>query len=280
MGPLELFDLTALDVSHPVMESIFNQFYQEARYRPSALTRQMLAGKKVGRKVGEGFYKYVDGVKINEAPRQAVPQVSTFNAVWIKTDLEQDMAILTNYLQAQGLTLDTAEQPAADSLILLATYGEDTTTAALRFGVDATRAVSIDMLTDFEKHRTLMPSIATDKVYIDQAHAIFSANDHGVSVIDESMGFVAQRVLAMVINLACDIAQQGIAKAADIDKAVKLGLGYPHGPISWGDVLGAQRILLILERITANTGDPRYRPSPWLQRRARLNLSLLHTSAI
>lgn len=46
MGPLELFDLTALDVSHPVMESIFNQYYQEDRYRPSALTRQMLAGKK------------------------------------------------------------------------------------------------------------------------------------------------------------------------------------------------------------------------------------------
>ncbi len=166
MGPLELFDLTALDVSHPVMESIFNQFYQEARYRPSALTRQMLAGKKVGRKVGEGFYKYVDGVKINEEPRQTVPQVSTFNAVWIKTDLEQDAAILTNYLQAQGLTLDTATQPGADSLILLATYGEDTTSAALRFGVDATRAVSIDMLTDFANHRTLMPSIATKKVIL------------------------------------------------------------------------------------------------------------------
>jgi 3-hydroxybutyryl-CoA dehydrogenase len=280
MGPLELFDLTALDVSHPVMESIFNQYYQEARYRPSALTRQMLVGKKVGRKVGEGFYKYVDGVKINEASRQAVPPISTFSPVWIKADLEQDATILKNYLQAQGLTLDTAEQPAADSLILLATYGEDTTTAALRFGVDATRAVSIDMLTDFTKNRTLMPSIATYKTYTDQAHAIFASNDHGVSVIDESIGFVAQRVLAMVINLACDIAQQGIAKAADIDKAVKLGLGYPFGPISWGDVLGAQRILLILERITSNTGDPRYRPSPWLQRRARLNLSLLHTSAI
>ena len=240
----------------------------------------MLAGKKVGRKVGEGFYQYVDGVKINEEPHQAVPQVSTFNAVWMKTDLEQDEIILRNYLQAQGLILDTAEQPAADSLILLATYGEDTTTAALRFGVDATHAISIDMLTDFAKHRTLMPSIATDKVYIDQAHAIFSANDHGVSVIDESMGFVAQRVLAMVINLACDIAQQGIATVVDIDKAVKLGLGYPHGPISWGDVLGSSRILQILERITKNTGDPRYRPSPWLQRRARLNLSLLHTSTI
>ena len=47
-----------------------------------------------------------------------------------------------------------------------------------------------------------------------------------------------------------------------------------------GDVLGAERILLILERILANTGDQRYRPSPWVQRRARLKLSLLHTAAV
>ncbi|MGV2465634.1 UNVERIFIED_CONTAM: 3-hydroxyacyl-CoA dehydrogenase family protein, partial [Pseudomonas aeruginosa] len=58
MGPLELFDLTALDVSHPVIESIYNQFYQEPRYRPAALTRQMLDAGYVGRKVGRGFYRY------------------------------------------------------------------------------------------------------------------------------------------------------------------------------------------------------------------------------
>ncbi|OTG87515.1 3-hydroxyacyl-CoA dehydrogenase [Acinetobacter sp. ANC 4558] len=280
MGPLELFDLTALDVSHPVMESIFNQYYQEDRYRPHPLTRQMLAGKKVGRKVGEGFYKYVDGKKINELPRQAVPAVTNFQPIWIQADQEQDAQILRDYLNEQQFTLDTAEHPHSESLILLATYGEDTTTAALRFGVDATRSVNIDMLTDFSKHRTLMPSIVTDKSYIDQAHAIFAKNDHGVSVIAESIGFVSQRVLAMVINLACDIAQQQIAAASDIDQAVKLGLGYPQGPISWGDLLGSQRILLILERIYANTGDQRYRPSPWLSRRARLNLPLLHIATI
>ncbi|MQW92058.1 3-hydroxyacyl-CoA dehydrogenase [Acinetobacter sp. dk771] len=280
MGPLELFDLTALDVSHPVMESIFNQYYQEDRYRPSALTRQMLAGKKVGRKVGEGFYKYVDGQKTNEAAPQVAPEVTEFSPIWIKADRETDESILRDYIREQGLVIDAAETPAAQSLILLATYGEDTTTAALRFGVDASRAVSIDMLTDFAKHRTLMPSIATEKTYIDQAHALFAKQGHGVSVIAESIGFVAQRVLAMVVNLACDIAQQQIATAADIDKAVKLGLGYPHGPISWGDVLGANRILLILERMLANTGDQRYRPSPWLKRRAQLNLSLLQTATV
>lgn len=280
MGPLELFDLTALDVSHPVMESIFNQFYQEDRYRPHPLTRQMLDGKKVGRKVGEGFYKYQDGQKLNEAPKQTVPEVENFNAVWVKADLELDAKTLRDYLRENEIVIDAGEQPSAESLILLATYGEDTTTAALRFGVDPTRAVSIDMLTDFAKHRTLMPSIVTSSYFLDQAHAIFAKQNHGVTVIGESVGFVAQRVLAMVVNLACDIAQQQIATAADIDKAVKLGLGYPHGPISWGDVLGSQRILLILERILANTGDQRYRPSPWLKRRASLNLSLLHTSAI
>lgn len=278
MGPFELFDLTALDVSHPVMESIFNQYYQEDRYRPSAITRQMFVGKKIGRKVGEGFYKYENGLKINEIPLQSVPKVTEFKSVWIQADFEQDAYILCDYIFDQGLTLDWAETPSSDSLIILATYGEDATTAALRLGVDVTRTVVIDMLTDFTKHRTLMPSILTLKSYIDQAHAIFSKDNQGVSVIAESIGFVSQRVLAMVVNLACDIAQQQIATALDIDQAVKLGLGYPYGPISWGDKLGVQRILLILNRILKNTGDQRYRPSPWLQRRANLNLSLFYTA--
>lgn len=45
MGPFELLDLTGLDVSHPVMESIYHQYYQEPRYRPNVLTQQMLVGK-------------------------------------------------------------------------------------------------------------------------------------------------------------------------------------------------------------------------------------------
>src|SRR6476620_1550617 len=61
LGPFELMDLTALDVSHPVMESIYRQYYDEPRFRPSVITAQRLAGGMVGKKVGEGFYKYADG---------------------------------------------------------------------------------------------------------------------------------------------------------------------------------------------------------------------------
>src|SRR3546814_14996617 len=55
MGPFELLDLTALDVSQPVMESIYQQFYDEPRIRPSPIAEVRAAGTLVGRKTREGF---------------------------------------------------------------------------------------------------------------------------------------------------------------------------------------------------------------------------------
>ncbi|WP_379544252.1 3-hydroxyacyl-CoA dehydrogenase [Psychrobacter sp. R86515] len=289
MGPFELLDLTGIDVSHPVMESIYNQFYHEARYRPHPLTRQMLVGKKLGRKVGEGFYHYENGQKLSTATTQdqsseALISDAVITSVWVGADLAEDKNQLVDYLKSQGITIDDNDKPNPDSLVLLAPYGEDTTNAAIRYQVNPKQAVAIDMLTGLAKYRTLMPSLLTQETFVAQAYALFSKglDDSeattqpivGATLIAESVGFVAQRVVAMVINLGCDIAMQGIASPEDIDNAVKLGLGYPYGPISWGDHLGASRILLILERIYGLTGDPRYRPSPWLQRRAKLDMSL------
>lgn len=284
MGPFELMDLTGIDVSHPVMESIYNQYYQEPRYRPHPLTRQMLNGNKLGKKVGEGFYKYEEGRKILPynlaSPSQ--PEIN-LTAVWIGADIEEDKERIINYLSQNNIPIDTQSHPKPDSLVLLAIYGEDTTDAALRYKVNARQVVAIDPLLDFHKHCTLMPSIVTNKEFIQQAFSIFSKGNTNnkdedrsacATVISESPGFVAQRVLSMIINLACDMAAQNIATPEDIDNAVKVGLGYPYGPISWGEKLGPKRILLILERLFVSTGDPRYRPSSWLYRRAKHEISL------
>src|SRR5687767_7929391 len=84
LGPFELMDLTGLDVSHPVMESIYTQYYDEPRYRPSVITAQRLAAGMVGKKVGEGFYRYVDG-KAQVMPEPAAPQVDEMPPVWVST---------------------------------------------------------------------------------------------------------------------------------------------------------------------------------------------------
>jgi len=137
----------------------------------------------------------------------------------------------------------------------------------------------IDMLPDLDRHRTLMTTPTTDTAVRNAAHALLARDGVGVTVISDSVGFVAQRTLAAIVNLACDIAQQGIASVDDIDDAVRLGLGYPKGPLTWGDTLGPARLATILSRMLETTGDPRYRPSPWLRRRAALGLSLRHVEA-
>ncbi|KPH00945.1 3-hydroxyacyl-CoA dehydrogenase [Pseudomonas sp. RIT-PI-q] len=276
MGPLELFDLTALDVSHPVIESIYNQFYQEPRYRPAALTRQMLEAGYVGRKVGRGFYRYADGQMVDAPQPQPVPVVQALPPVWLGTENEADHTRLTALLEQLGAQVEQGTTPSSEALCLLAPYGLDATSAAERFATDPTRTVCLDPILDSARYRTLMLTPATRIDMRNAAHALLARDGVGVSVINDSVGFVAQRVLAMIVNLAGDIVQQRIATVEDLEEGVRRGLGYPQGPLAWGDSVGAKRLLTILERMTELTGDPRYRPGPWLRRRATLGLSLRH----
>ncbi len=273
MGPFELFDLVGLDVSLPVMESIYRQYYEEPRYRPHPLLRQMLAAGRLGRKSGQGFYRY-DGAGQVPVAAPAVAPGAALPPVWLGVDDEHDRAPLLMLLQRLGAEVESGERPSGAALCLLAPLGADVSAAARRFAVDPTRSLAIDVLSDLERHRCLMACPATRAELQQAARTLFARDGVGVTLIRDSAGFIVQRTLASIVNLACDIAQQGIASVEHIDLAVRLGLGYPLGPLEWGDRLGAGRVLRILERLHALSGDPRYRPSPWLRRRAQLGLSL------
>ncbi|HLR13428.1 MAG TPA: 3-hydroxyacyl-CoA dehydrogenase family protein, partial [Burkholderiaceae bacterium] len=71
------------------------------------------------------------------------------------------------------------------------------------------------------------------------------------------------------------MAQTGVAKPTDIDRAMELGLNYPEGPLSLCNQLGVETTHHILATLQQLTGDDRYRPSQWLRRRAQLGLSAL-----
>ena len=272
MGPFTLLDLTGLDVSHAVMESIYHQYYEETRFRPSPLTRQRLAAGLLGRKTGEGFYRYVDG-------KQQLPDEPTIESVppcpvWISQDDPQSAAALTELVTAAGWPLEAGAQPTAKALCLLTPFGEDTTTCALRQGLEAQQCVAVDMLAGLNNRRSLMATPITQIAYLQAASSLLSHDGTPVSVLQDSNGFVLQRVIACIVNVGADIAQQGVAAPTTIDRAVELGLGYPFGPLRMGDHYGAARIMTILTNLCDATGDPRYRPSPWLRRRAALNMSL------
>lgn len=272
MGPFELLDLTGLDVSQPVMESIYEQYYQEPRFRPSPIARQRQAAGLLGRKSQGGFYRYENGKKLDiplptTPPRCDIP-------VWLDPCDAATFPAVVQLLRTVGAPLDTGERPSEESVCLLLPIGQDVTTKAVELGLDPSRCLGLDPLF-LDGCRTLMTNPVTSNAYRDAMHAMIAAGDVPVAVIQDSPGFVSQRVIAAIVNIGCEIAQQGIATPEDIDRAVTLGLGYPHGPLAMGDRIGPKTILRILDGLFDFYRDPRYRPSPWLKRRALLGLSLL-----
>ena len=271
MGPFELMDTTGLDVSGVVMESIYRQFYEEPRFRPVALTRQRMAAGLFGRKNGRGYYRYENNAKLVPPP-PPVPDARP-RAVWVSpTEPAGQEAVMS--VIAEIAPIESGAAPGRETLCLVTPLGEDATTAALSQGLPPERTVAVDTAFGLAGRRTLMTTPVTDPGFRDQAHALFAADGAPVSLIHDSPGFVAQRVVAAIVNIGCEIAQQRIAAPADIDMAVTLGLAYPRGPIAWGDHLGARRVLAILEALWSFYRDPRYRPSPWLIRRAKLGVPL------
>jgi 3-hydroxybutyryl-CoA dehydrogenase len=276
LGPCELMDLTGVDVSHPVMESIFHQYYEDPRYKPQPLTRSMLNAGLLGRKTGQGFYHYdAQGKRAPDA--SAAPASRRPDSVWISRARPELEARLRSRLASAGVQLESGERPSETALILVTPLGEDASDCVARERLDPRRTLAVDVL--FNSSRTLlMRTPATSADSVEMGLGLFAALG-SVSVVNDSIGLICQRVVALIVNVASEIAQQGIAAPADIDRAVKLGLGYPQGPLAWGDSLGPATVLEMLNNLERLNGDGRYRPSHWLRRRALLGMSLLESDA-
>ena len=81
--------------------------------------------------------------------------------------------------------------------------------------------------------------------------------------VEEFPGFVTSRINCLVGNEAMNMLVEGVASAADIDKALRLGLGYPMGPLELADLVGLDARLRNLQYLHQTLGE-KYRPSPLL----------------
>ncbi|HZQ17933.1 MAG TPA: 3-hydroxyacyl-CoA dehydrogenase NAD-binding domain-containing protein [Terriglobales bacterium] len=105
--------------------------------------------------------------------------------------------------------------------------------------------------------------LETDAETIAAAKLVGRQMGKEVVVIKESPGFITSRINAMIGNEAFYMLQEGIASAADIDNALKLGLNHPMGPFELVDLVGLDTRLHILEYLHKTLGE-KYRPAPLL----------------
>jgi 3-hydroxybutyryl-CoA dehydrogenase len=279
LGPFELMDLTGLDVTQPASESIYRRSYDEPRYRPSPLMGLRLEAGLLGRKTGRGFYSYDSGDSGGSGPGAAPVEapVPAYDGrpVWVSPAEPEAARALAALIVRLGANRDDGARPGARSLILVTPLGEDATTAAVDQDLDPARSLAVDTLFGLDRRRVLMKTPVGAPDAVAAVQGLLALDGTPVSVLRDSCGFVAQRIVATIVNIGSAVAQQAIATPRDIDKAIAFGLGYPQGRLAFGDRLGPAKILRVLQAMHRITGDPRYRPSPWLTRRARLGVSLL-----
>jgi len=101
----------------------------------------------------------------------------------------------------------------------------------------------------------------------DKLTGVLAATGIGTQFVEDHIGMVTPRVLAMILNEAHYMLQEGSATEADIDAAMLSGVNYPHGPFAWTDQIGIQDVYELLTALREEFGNDTYRISAILQRR-------------
>lgn len=261
MGPFELMDLTGLDVTATVIESVWEGFRYSDRLRASYLTPNRVAAGLHGRKTGRGWYDYD-----TEPPAEEPATGDTARPVYVAE------TAIRHTLAESGVVVRPALSD--DAVVLVPTWGTTVVSAITEQDLPAERTFGIDPLSLPTGRRVLALTPASDLANARDAAAALSLGGKQVSLIRDTPGSAAQRLLSSIVSVACSIAERGIAAPTDIDLGVTAGLGYPAGPLAWGDRVGADRVLALQRALHESTGDPRYRPTRWLVERALLGLPL------
>ena len=85
-------------------------------------------------------------------------------------------------------------------------------------------------------------------------------------IVNDSPGFVSNRILCPMINEAVFTLSEGIADKEAIDTVMKLGMAHPIGPLALADLIGLDVVLFVMEVLHENLGESKYRPAPLLRR--------------
>ncbi len=245
MGPLELTDMIGQDVNFAVTCSVFNAFWQERRFLPSLVQQELVLAGRFGKKSGQGVYNW----------RSDRPAAS-----WLETVSNADSAMSVQR-RGDGVT-------EIDGLLLIETQGETAQALANRYGQPV-------VVCDRQEGDVAVIAVAASNPASANRKAVWHLQQQGKRVLQvaDYPGLLIWRTVAMIVNEALDALQKGVASEQDIDTAMRLGVNYPRGPLAWGEQLGWQRLLRLLENLQRHYGEERYRPSSLLRQRALLESS-------
>ncbi len=269
MGPFELMDFIGHDVNYAVTCSIYKALYHDPRFLPSVRQKELIDAGFLGRKSGRGFYKYRGSAKnpqpffAKKAKSPATISISgNLGVAQPLIGLWQDAGI--RVIEKQGE--DGSIRAGSASIAL-----SDGRTATRRGADNGQRnTIVFDLALDYQSTGciALSPSDKATAESLQSAAGLFQKLGKEVVVLDDTPGLAVMRTICMLTNEAAEAVQHQVCDANAVDIAMQNSIGYPVGPLAWGDTLSAETVLRVLENLQKSYGQERYRPSQLLQRKA------------
>lgn len=303
MGPFELSDLVGVDTGFDVSQSFYELSFGEPRWRPSALHARQVAAGLAGRKAGRGWYDYRGESPYRppdpEAPAPAPPAsgeaIVVIGGESALADELRDAAAGAGYevrspaqpshgeLPALILRCGSEEQAAqpppnhgheraslpahaervahgAPELILCAAGS----LAALDAGGAAAGFHVVGPLAS-ARLVELTRTSGTSPLAAARAQRFFEALGAHVCWVADCPGLVLGRIVCQLVNECAFALGEGVGSARDIDDGMLLGLNHPRGPLAWGDQIGLDHVLTVLDALWAERREERYRAAPKLR---------------
>jgi 3-hydroxybutyryl-CoA dehydrogenase len=275
MGPFELMDLVGIDVGFEVAKSFAELSFGEPRWRPSPIQARMVAAGRLGRKTGRGYYEYAEDGSYRPAdPAPPEPGGGDGTLVSIVGDGPvadglRDRARAAGYELRLGgpaeLVVDAGPRPAEHvpgGAPLLALCAAGSLAARGEPG-----AVGFGLLPPLGSLVELTRGPGTQAFAAEAAEGFFARLGFHAEWVEDAPGLVLGRIVCQLVNEAAFAVGEGVGSEEDVDVGMELGLGHPRGPIAWGEAIGLEHVMGVLDGLWIERREERYRPAPLLVRR-------------
>jgi 3-hydroxybutyryl-CoA dehydrogenase len=281
MGPFELMDLVGIDVGFEVAKSFHELSFGEPRWRPNPIQARMVAAGRLGRKTGRGYYEYADdGSYRAEDPEPPAAgggdgtPLALLGDGPLADDL-RDRARAAGYELREGgpteLVVDAGIRPhpsppgGAPLTVLCA---RSSLSARGELGAVGFHALPGGPLAEL----TRLPT--TQEFACEAVERFFASLGFHTEWVDDAPGLVLGRIVSQLVNEAAFAIGEGVGSADDVDTGLTLGLSHPRGPVAWSEAVGLQHVLAVLDGLSEERREERYRAAPLLRRAAALGRSL------
>jgi 3-hydroxybutyryl-CoA dehydrogenase len=276
MGPFELMDLVGIDVGFEVAKSFSELSFGEPRWRPSPIQARMVNAGRLGRKTGRGYYEYAeDGSYRSDDPDPRAPGGGDGTLVAILgagpvADGLRERARAAGYELREGgpaeLVVDAGPTPADQvpgGAPLLALCASGSLASRGEHG-----AVGFHLLPPLASLVELTRGPGTQPFAAEAAEQFFARLGFHAEWVGDAPGLVMGRIVCQLVNEAWFAVGEGVGSEEDVDTGMVLGLSHPRGPIAWGEAIGIEHVMAVLDGLWRERREERYRPAPLLVRRA------------